>query len=180
MSPRIEVSPGAAVALAVLVCIDPAALCAPFLLAAAMHEGGHLAALRLCRVPVRRLHIGLGGAVLETGLRGAREEVLCAAAGPAVNLLLAAVLWRAQPVFALINLLLGAWNLLPVFPLDGGRIAGVLFSKGAQWLERLTFAFAVLAAAAATAVFHMGLWPVLLALCLLGRLACTTKAEGML
>ena len=177
--PRIELRPGAAIGLAVLLCIDPAGLCAPFLLAAALHECGHLLALCLCRVQIYRLRIGAAGAVLDTAPRTPRTEVCCAAAGPAVNLLLWLFFRRISPLFALISLLLALWNLLPVFPLDGGRIAGVLFSKSAQMLEGLTLAAIACLAAAATAVLHMGLWPALLALILLAKLACAraTKTE---
>lgn len=171
MPPRVELSPGAAVGLAVLICLDPAELCLPFLIAAALHECGHLLALRLCRVPLRRLRIGMTGAVMETAVRSRREELLCAAAGPVVNLLLGALFWRVCPVFSMLNLLLAAWNLLPVSPLDGGRIVAAAAPRFAGAIEVIAIASLVLLAAAATAVFHLGLWPVLLALVLLGKLA---------
>ena len=159
---RVEIRPAAAAGLALLTALDPAGLCLPFLLAAALHEGGHLLCLRLCRVPLVRLRIGLLGAVLETGARSRREELCCAAAGPAVNLALGLLLGRIAPVFAWLNLLLALWNLLPVFPLDGGRVLSALLPRAAAAVEAAVLAALFLAAAVLTAVLHCGLWPALL------------------
>lgn len=53
-----------------------------------------------------------------------RQELIVAAAGPAVNLMLAAVSSRVSAglAFAGVNLALGMFNLLPVGELDGSRI----------------------------------------------------------
>ena len=55
-------------------------------------------------------------------------EILAAAAGPAVNLLLAPLLayggrlWEMLYLFAGTQLVLGLFNLLPILPLDGGSM----------------------------------------------------------
>lgn len=92
------------------------------LLAAAFHECGHLAALGLAGVPVTALRIRMGGAVIVTPPMGYRQELLSAAAGPAASLLLAAVCWDAAELAARISAGLLIFNLLPVYPMDGGRI----------------------------------------------------------
>lgn len=101
-----------------------------------MHELGHSLAARSYGLQVDgiTLHM-LGGAALTRGqVPGPLAEIVIAAAGPAVTMLLALAglgggLWLggmagsfAQAVF-FINLALLIFNLLPVFPLDGGRIA---------------------------------------------------------
>ena len=66
-----------------------------------------------------------------------RDAVLVALAGPGVNLLLAAILsliWsRSGSTFALygayLNLGLGLFNLIPIPPLDGSRIAAALMPR---------------------------------------------------
>ena len=88
---------------------------------AAMHECGHLLALYLTGERVDSLRIGFFGAEIRTGPLPPDREMICAAAGPAVSL----ILWLFHPVFprmALCGLVQGLYNLLPVYPLDGGRM----------------------------------------------------------
>ena len=49
-------------------------------------------------------------------------ELLSALAGPLVNLICGAAFCMQRPSFAAYSLMLGIYNLLPVWPLDGGRM----------------------------------------------------------
>lgn len=101
------------------------------LLAAAVHECGHLALLRVFRVPVEGLRLGAFGAVIHarTERLSYGRELLVTLAGPAVNLLCAPLAamtarrcgWAWGYLLAGANVLLGVYNLLPVPPLDGAR-----------------------------------------------------------
>ena len=108
------------------------------LLAALIHEGGHLGAAWLLGVPVRGVRMGLLGARLELGgLLSYRQESLIAAAGPTVNFLTAAMLWSRVAVWdagwgsrlCMVSVGLAAVNLLPVRGLDGGRILRCLLAS---------------------------------------------------
>ena len=123
---RVEVTGGFLLVMAWLNYTDnqgllPAALCA-----AAAHELGHWAAIRLLGGRVRRLRLSAVGAemVLERSLSYGRE-CFCALAGPAVNVLLAVSFARGAGeralIFAGLNLVLALFNLLPLPVLDGGR-----------------------------------------------------------
>lgn len=90
-------------------------------LAAAIHEMFHLFILKYCHIPVYELRIRAGGAVLDTGVMGEWEELACALAGPAGSFLLVSLL-HIVPRIAVCGLVQGAFNLLPVGNLDGGRV----------------------------------------------------------
>lgn len=103
-----------------------------------LHEIGHsLMALR-CGVGVQAIYLHpLGGmARLNDLIPGPRAEVMIALAGPAVSILLATLCFSlgsllgtlpSVPADVLstvgtVNLWLGLFNLLPIFPMDGGRV----------------------------------------------------------
>lgn len=100
---------------------------------AALHETGHLLALRICRCPVESITLlpfGLCAIPAENRTISPKDEIFCAASGPAVNLLLSALLlalplspqWEAARYALYCNLALFAVNTLPILPLDGGRV----------------------------------------------------------
>jgi len=70
-----------------------------------------------------------------------RIEGLIAIAGPAVNLLLAAAGFLAAALtgwplewFVWVNLTMGLFNLLPAFPMDGGRLLRAFLGRKGDWL----------------------------------------------
>jgi len=103
-----------------------------------LHELGHSLVARKQGVPVKDITLYIFGGVAQISEepRSPKEEVLMALAGPAVSLALGGllmVLWLvvgpvSQAVGAVAmyvgfsNLFLGAFNLIPGFPLDGGRV----------------------------------------------------------
>lgn len=99
-----------------------------------LHEAFHLfmaSALGVQVISLELLPFGcaanLGG--MEYTARG--KEILIAAAGPAASLIAAAACKALEPVdscglFLRSNLALGAMNLMPALPLDGGRIGTAL------------------------------------------------------
>lgn len=108
------------------------------ILCALLHECGHIVVFIALEHRLPALEASLAGLCLS--MRGVLlspgRELLLAAAGPAVNLLLAGTMlaWMDGPAgysyfglwFASTNLLVGGFNLLPVPGLDGWRIAGCL------------------------------------------------------
>ena len=102
--------------------------------AAALHELGHLAALRLLGGAVTALRISVFGAELaaEGGRLSYGRELAAVLAGPLTNLLAGLALARlGYPAAAGAHLVLCAFNLLPVRPLDGGRALELLVSWAA-------------------------------------------------
>lgn len=105
--------------------------------AAAVHELGHWLALRLLGAAVTGFRLSALGAVLETdsGRLSYGGELAAVLAGPAANLLAALALTAPGrgrwPAAAGANLVLCAFNLLPIRPLDGGRALYLLASWAA-------------------------------------------------
>ncbi len=136
-----------------------------------LHELGHALAARLYGIPthgITLLPIG-GVAQLDRIPRNPFQELVIAVAGPAVNVVIAAVL---IPVVAtlygigqitpwalvgggfvarllLVNLVLVAFNLIPAFPMDGGRVLraflalGTDYSSATRWAVRIGQTMAV-------------------------------------
>ncbi len=118
-----------------------------------LHELGHSLVARHFGIRVVDITLWpLGGMARMTEMpESSRVEGLIAAAGPAVNFVLAAI---AVPVwlmlatlegasllardlaayFIVINLVLGAFNLVPAFPTDGGRILRALLARDNDWV----------------------------------------------
>ena len=112
-----------------------------FLASVLAHELSHslLAARMGIRVTSITLFVFGGASAMESEPKRPRDEALIAAAGPVASLLIGAGLWllglvtRGQPQLevllgwlSFVNLGLGAFNLVPGFPMDGGRILRAL------------------------------------------------------
>ena len=185
MRRRIELTPGFAAFLVLLWYFDDGGIFWRFLTAIAVHELAHTIVLLLLGGEIRGLRLGFAQLTLRTGFLTARTELLATAAGPGVNLLCACLLGRAAPQLAGASLLLGGFNLLPVYPLDGGRLLlGLLRLRwglsGVRAALYLSTAFsAVLVALALYAALHWktGFWSVVSALLLFIRLLQMQSAE---
>ncbi len=115
--------------LALLNFMDSQNLLPMALLACLCHEWGHYLAIISCGGEVNKIHLTIIGAQMEVPQKFSYgQELLCALAGPLVNLLLALALCHHFPLFAGLHLALGLLNLLPHSALDGGRALSCLLS----------------------------------------------------
>jgi len=127
------------------------------LLAAFVHEMGHLFAASLCEVPIKELKLDIFGAALtpEKMFCSYKKEMAVAVGGPLVNLIFALLIFafikeRGQflELFMVASLFLGGLNLLPIHDFDGGRIAycalSSLFSPRAADMLCSTASFMIL------------------------------------
>ena len=100
------------------------------LAAALWHESGHLLAYRLLRGDWPPLQVQFTGFSLEGRLLSRGQDLWVTLAGPAANFLACLGFWSAARykasyglyACAAVNLWVGAFNLLPVGPLDGRRL----------------------------------------------------------
>lgn len=185
---KIDLAPGFAAALCVLRLVAEPEAYAAFLAAAAAHEAGHLLTLHLLGADILSVRLGFLDAKIGTNTLGYREEALCALAGPAASLLFCLLFRKPAPTFAAISLLLGLFNALPIFPLDGGRalragLGMVLPLETAQTVCRMV-SFVFLAAGLAAALlgareYGLGLGPVFVWSAVLVRVMRYAGEEGL-
>lgn len=165
-----KISAGAAVAFALLWFFDADGLVAATVPAVLAHELGHAAALRLCGARLRRVSVGLAGIEINyVNLISRGRTALSLAAGPAAGLIYALTACRFGGEYlrlsGAVSFVLTIFNLLPVLPLDGGRLVAELTDEAlAGTLSRvaslllLAGGAALLFAYRAPALFAAGLW----------------------
>ena len=91
------------------------------ILAASIHELFHIWATMLLSGRIYKLKIGAGGAKMEVAAMPAGREMIVAAAGP-IGSALVVLLAKWMPRTAICAFVHCVYNLLPLYPLDGGRI----------------------------------------------------------
>ena len=117
----LEISPWSCILAAASILLLPFRLLIAAFAAAIIHELCHLSVMRFFSVPVQGIRIGTFGLVIRSGYMTSGQELLCAAAGPAGSFILL-LTWKVFPLLAICGLIQGLFNLLPIYPMDGGRI----------------------------------------------------------
>ena len=88
------------------------------------HESGHVAAFLLMGKKPESIAFEATGIKLTNpaGLLSARRDLIILVAGCAVNFIAAAVFYKISRVYFAANLVIGLFNFMPVYALDGGKI----------------------------------------------------------
>ena len=116
-----------------------------------LHELGHSAAAIRYGFPIKSITLWLLGGVAQLSDQPTdwREELLIAIAGPLVSVGLGVGLWLSIFVIpatmegvlfvvaylALMNIVLAAFNMLPGFPMDGGRVLRALLARNRPFAQ---------------------------------------------
>jgi stage IV sporulation protein FB len=174
---RITFAPGFFIQLAIALLLLPANWVIGWLAAAAFHEFCHYCALLLCGVQVYTMRISHVGAFIEAEHMRPGQELITSLSGPFGSLLLLVFL-RIYPEVAISALLQSAFNLLPIYPFDGGRalrvllwffldreVAEVIF----RYVQLLVAAVILIGSVFAVFIWKLGILPIGICLLLIGR-----------
>jgi len=147
-----------------------------FFVSVLLHELGHSAVARHYKIPVRSITLFVFGGVAQLSAEApnAGAEFRIAIAGPLVSFALAAIFYAVQmaasgfqPLYGLakylsyINLVLGAFNLIPGYPLDGGRVFRAIVWALTRDLRRATLTAATVGRGFGFLFILIGVWQVL-------------------
>tara|TARA_B100000131_G_scaffold320092_1_gene367388 strand:- start:1054 stop:1692 length:639 start_codon:yes stop_codon:yes gene_type:complete len=114
-----------------------------------LHELGHAFAAKKFDIGTRNitLYIFGGTAYLERLPKDPKVEIIISLAGPAVNL---AILMLSIPFVilgvplalevAILNIIMGVFNLFPAFPMDGGRVLRALLAMVVEYKKATVIA----------------------------------------
>ena len=185
MKRRLDLTPGFPAFLAAVWYFDSCGIFWPFLAAMTVHELAHAAVLLLLGGRIESVRLSFAQVELRTGLLSDRTELWSTAAGPGINLLCGWLFRRWMPAFAAVSLLLALFNLLPVWPLDGGRLLRTLLRMrwgaagvdASQTLGLLSGLGLLAGAVFAARRWNAGVWPAVTAGALLVRLLRSRYAE---
>ena len=108
-----------------------------------LHELGHLVTGITIGLKVKKINMHISGLSVEFenyGKQRNANKIVVDIAGPLINIiaLVIAIIIKQEEI-AYINLLLAIVNLLPIYPLDGGRILRTLLRKRFTYKETINF-----------------------------------------
>lgn len=141
---KVVIEPSAYILWAFLLLALPLDWFVAYLLAVLIHELLHVAAILFMKKKPESIRIGFQGAELDVMDLSDRQELLCALAGPCAGFLLL-VVRRWYPELSVVAMAQSLYNLIPIYPLDGGRVIRCMAAiTGIRHADRLCLAIEVI------------------------------------
>ena len=165
---KIKIQPDFLIVLAFAVIIVPAPWLIAWLVAALIHESFHFMALKICGCKISYFCVGVYGASITAVMPSGFQTILCSAAGPMAGFLLLTIT-RVVPRIAVCGMIQSLVNLLPIYPLDGGRVILEVVSlflernkaeKLCVWLEWIIIFAILMVLCYAVYRYNLGIMPV--------------------
>lgn len=142
-----------------------------WIVAVLVHELGHYVMIRVLGYQVWKIQISARGVDMQTAPMDGLSEAVCAVAGPIASFLLISVA-RWLPYVALCGFFHGFYNLIPIYPLDGGRVLKYALlnltpikrvPKLYYWTNRLMIISLCVASVVLSVKFSYGMIPIIAA-----------------
>lgn len=121
---RIFISAKVYIIAAIAMLLFPFKWITAWVLAALTHEMGHYIALRIFSHNFSKIKVGVFGANMDTSALKPIQAIFCYLSGPLLGAMLL-FFHRLFPRFAICAFVQTCYNLLPVYPLDGGKALSV-------------------------------------------------------
>ncbi len=168
--------PNVYIVLVALILFVPYQWLSAWLFAVAFHEIGHWLAVRLLGGHITKLTIGVLGANMQASPLVDWKRIISIMAGPILGLT-PIIFRRWFPRTAICSWLLSLYNLLPLLPLDGGRILQILIGEDRifRTIETILLSLMLLCALYASFALELGILPVAIVcihLCRLRKSPC--------
>lgn len=159
---KIVISLPFTVMLSAMILLDKTGLLSAAFLAALVHEAWHIIAMYICGVKPSAVYFYVGAVeiVRSCKLVSKFKEVMISLSGPMINIIIGLLLLSLYGVlhntvlinYGIVQLTMGAFNLLPVRGLDGGTVIETL--TGNRSITVLTSAVIIVAFIAWKCIMH--------------------------
>ena len=159
---QVIIRPNTYVYLGILLLLIPLPWLTAWLLAMSFHELCHWGAVRLFGGRIYKLTIGMGGAVMESDTLSKGKALFSVLCGPLGGFFLV-LLGRWIPRTAVCSWFLSVYNLLPLMPLDGGRLLRLLIGTDKTFflIEKLMLCLLAACAVYVTLCWRLGIFPLI-------------------
>ena len=158
---HIYIKPNTYIFLTILLFTIPLNWISSWIIAILFHELCHYIVVKFCRGKIYGIKIGLLGAKMQCSNMSDACQVIAVLCGPIGGLFLAC-LGQCFPRLALCSFFLSVYNLIPLLPLDGGRVLYILFGnrKWFQYFEKFLLVILFFCAIFSLFFLKLGLFPI--------------------
>lgn len=157
---QISVKPQFCILFVLLLLVVPLPLFVGWITAIIIHELCHIGGVLLCGGKIINITVGAGGICMESTPLTEGKRIFTILCGP-VGGLLPMLFGRFFPFVAICCWGLSIYNLLPLLPLDGGRVLKILIrnEKHFLWAQRILLLILTLLALYGAFFLRLGILP---------------------
>ena len=131
---RFNISPLFFILTSLLLIFDKSGYMSLSILSSIIHELAHIFTMIFIKLPPKEISVKYYGIEIKSQYGGKKQAITVALSGPFANIVIFAVSMVVNKIypnellmyFAIINLVIGAFNLLPISSLDGGDLLSLM------------------------------------------------------